>query len=63
MALPTAVGIRGKQYIVKKIDATANTVTIDANGAQTIDGMLTAVLIGQWDVITLVSDGANWMTV
>jgi hypothetical protein len=63
VALPTAVGIKGKQYIVKKIDATANTVTIDANGAQTIDGMLTAVLIGQWDVITLVSDGANWMTV
>jgi hypothetical protein len=61
--LPTAVGIKGKEYIVKKIDATANQVTIDASGAQTIDGVLQVPLVGQWDTWSGVSDNANWMSI
>lgn len=53
----------GRQIIIKKIDVTANTVTIDPNAAETIDGAATNVLSSQYDSITLVSDGVNWIIV
>jgi hypothetical protein len=58
--LPTAVGIAGKVYIIKKIDATGNTVTIDANSTQTLDGALTIVIGTQYASFSIVSNGANW---
>ena len=59
--LPTAVGRAGKIFVIKKINANiADTVTIDASGAQTIDGALTQVLTIQYTSITIQSDGANW---
>jgi hypothetical protein len=60
ITLPTAVGITGRVYRVKKIDATANAVTIDANGAETIDGGITATIATQYEAITIVSDNAEW---
>lgn len=60
LTLPTAVGITGRVYRVKKIDATANVVTVDANGAETIDGAVTATLTIQYEAITVVSDGTEW---
>jgi len=53
--LPPAVG-GGYRLSFKKIDASVNAVTIDAAGAETIDGALTKVLAAQWD-------GANLMDV
>ncbi len=50
----------GIQYVIKKIDSSANTVTIDANGSETIDGQLTVTLTAQYESVTLVSDGSNW---
>jgi hypothetical protein len=51
---------RGRVYVVKKIDASANAVTIDANQSQTIDGSTTLVLSSQYDVAYLhaSADGA-----
>lgn len=60
ITLPTAVGITGRIYQIKKINS-ANTVTIDGNGAETIDGATTKDLTTQWSSYTLVSDGANWL--
>lgn len=45
---------------VKKIDSTANTVTLDPAGSATIDGQLTQVLSTQYDNITIQWDGTNW---
>lgn len=61
-ALFTAVGNSGKVLRFNNIDATAatNTVTVDANGSETINGQLTFVLTGQYQSLTIVSDGANW---
>lgn len=59
--LPDASLVPGRRYIVKKIDATANTVTIDALGGQTIDNFLTLVLTVQDESYTIDSDGVlNW---
>lgn len=60
ITLPTAVGRTGAQHVVKKVDSSNNIVTVDANGSETIDGGLTAVLTRQYESITLFSNGSNW---
>lgn len=63
LTLPTAVGRIGKQFTIKKIDSSANAVTVDGNASETIDGALTKALGSQWAFLTIVSDGANWQIV
>lgn len=60
ITLITAVGNTGLIQVFKKIDATNNTVTIDASSTQTIDGALTYVLSAEDQSCTIISDGANW---
>lgn len=63
VTLPTAVGITGKIYTVKKVDSSANTVTVATTSAQTIDGQSNEVLSFQYDGITVQSNGANWFII
>lgn len=65
VTLPSAVGIEGREYNIKKISNTGGgrDVTIDGAGAETIDGATTFTLGKQWEAITVVSDGANWFIV
>lgn len=63
ITLPTAVGIAGKQYTVKKVDYSVNTVTIATTSSQTIDGSPTAILVFTNHFITVVSNGANWLVI
>jgi hypothetical protein len=63
VTLPAASGATMRLYTVKKIDAAANTVTIDGNGAETIDGAANTVLSSQYDGITLQSDGTTWWVI
>ncbi len=58
VTLPAVAGNAGLTYEIKNIGT--NTLTIDGNGAETIDGALTAVLSSQYDSITLVCDGTEW---
>lgn len=58
--LPSAVTMENRVLNIKKIDNSANTVTIDADGAETIDGALTVVLTDQWENIELMCDGNEW---
>ena len=60
VTLPTAVGITGREYIVK--NSGSGVITLDGNGAETIDGSANKTL-NQYDSITVVSDGANWIIV
>jgi hypothetical protein len=60
ITLPTAASGQYRIYRIKKIDAAANTVTVDANGAETIDGAANTVLSSQYDAVTLQSDGTTW---
>ncbi len=63
VSLPTAIGCPGKIYIIKKVDSTAYTVTVDPSGSETIDAALTKVLSLQHQDVTIVSDNANWRIV
>ena len=60
ITLPSAGGIGGRMYIIKKVSATGNNVTVVCNGAQTIDGNATYTLINQYSSIMVQSDGVNW---
>lgn len=51
--LPTAYG-NGRLVSIKKIDSSANTVTIDGSGSETIDGATTYVLTTQWQGVQFI---------
>lgn len=51
----STMGSRG--FIFKRIDSSTNTVTIDPNASETIDGQSTITLNAQYDSITIVSSG------
>jgi hypothetical protein len=60
VTLPTAVGLAGRVYRVKKIDSSSNAVTIDGAGSETIDDATTATIATQYEAITVISDGTEW---
>jgi hypothetical protein len=63
ITLPQASTVLGKRYDIKKIDATANTVTITTYMSETIDGTTTQLLANQYTSLTFISDGSNWYIV
>jgi hypothetical protein len=62
ITLPTAIGVTGKTYTVKRTDATIHIVRLITSGGQTIDGEATQTL-QRWDSITVISDGSNWFII
>ena len=61
--LPTAAGLAGLTVIFKNVGASTNTITINANGAETIDGAGSATITSAYGTLRLMSDGTNWMLV
>jgi hypothetical protein len=59
VTLPLAVTYRWHEYHIKRIDGSANIVTIDANGAEVIDDQLTLIL-AQYDSAHIGTDGTKW---
>lgn len=61
LTLPDSVGSASKMIDVKRIDATANTVTINTIDAALIDGDANAVLKGAtYPQAGVICDGSNW---
>lgn len=58
----TAAATLGNDFpiVIKKVDSSANTVTIDADGSETIDGKTTLVLTQQWQGVKLRCTGGAW---
>lgn len=63
VTLPPVSGTRGKVYYIKKTDASANNLTLDGNGSETIDGAATVAWNTQWLCKVVVSTGAAWLIV
>jgi hypothetical protein len=63
IALPTAVGNTGLYYKIKKTTSDLSLITIDPNGAQTINGASTYALAFQHEYIEIVADGTNWQII
>lgn len=62
-ALPAAAAVTGQRVTVKKTDASANTVTVDPNGAETVDGAATYVLSAQFTAVTVQASAGAWFIV
>lgn len=61
VTLPTAVGISGRLFTVKRLNSGSNTVTVGTTSAQTIDGATTQILTTQYTSVGFRSNNANWM--
>ncbi len=51
---------KNKKYSFVKTDATANVVTIDGAGSETINGVANSTLTSQYQSLTVVSNGVVW---
>jgi hypothetical protein len=60
LTLPTAVGITGRIYTVKRGNGGSNNLMVSGTSAQTFDGATTKTLGAQYAALTVQSDGANW---
>lgn len=60
ITLPAAASHTDRVYNIKKIDSSANTITVDGNSSETIDDSTTAILTTQYESITIQSDGSEW---
>ncbi len=63
ITLPAAADNIRTLYTIKKIDSSGHSVTIDANGNETIDGEQTIVLNLQYAYVTIISDGDEWFII
>lgn len=63
VTLPTAVGIAGKIYNIKKTDSSANAVTVGTTSSQNIEGSTTYSLSVQYKYVDVISDGTQWWVI
>ena len=63
ITLPQAAANTGLTILVRKTDTSANTVTVDGNGSETINGATTQVITAQYTTLTLSSNGTEWAIV
>lgn len=65
LTLPTAQMVSGRTIVIKDADgnASANNITIDTEGGETIDGGATLVMAADYEWAILYSDGTNWFVI
>lgn len=62
LTLPSAVGLGGKKFHIKRKTGTYN-VTVLTSSGQTIDGVNSFSILHDYQAITVVSDNANWFII
>jgi hypothetical protein len=60
LTLPAAASHTGRVYRIIKTDSSANAVTVDGNGSETISGALTLVIGVQYSGYEIACDGTGW---
>lgn len=60
VTLPPALLYVSREVVVKKIDPTANAITIVVSGGGTIDGAANYFLNAQWQLVRLQSNSTGW---
>lgn len=63
ITLPTAVGITGQTFTIKRLNAGINIVTVGTTASQTIDGTSTYILNAQYKYLKVVSNGTSWLVI
>ena len=60
ITLPKAYDSKGYIFTFIKSDVSANALTIDGDGSETINGATTKVLAAQYDTVDIQSDGTEY---
>ena len=62
LTLPTAQSVAGRTVIIKDAGYNANTnnITVDTEGAETINNGASVIISGDGDSVSVYSDGTNW---
>jgi hypothetical protein len=60
VTLPPAIDSTDRRVYVKKIDGSANTVIVDGNGSETVDGVTASTITAQYGHRMLICDGEQW---
>ncbi len=63
ITLPTALGIQGRSFQIKKTDASTHVCSIATTASQTIDGATAVSLTAQYASRKVASDNANWQVI
>lgn len=63
ITLQPALQCEQKRITIKKTDSSGNAVTIDADGAETIDGSATKSLATQYKTYELIAQNGSWWIV
>lgn len=63
VTLPLAATNLGRRFTVLKSDASGNTLTLDGNGSETINGSATKTTTTRYAGWVVQSDGANWWVI
>lgn len=60
VTLPTAADNENRIITIKKVDSGTGLVTVDGEGAETIDGFSTWTLYTHGEAVEIICDGSNW---
>lgn len=65
VTLPTAVGIKGKEYLIIDGAGAAGTfnITVDGAGSETINGATTSVINSNYGKVRIKSNGTGWLII
>jgi hypothetical protein len=63
LTLPAASVVAQRVIVVQKVDSSGNAVTLDGNGAETINGSATIALASRYDTVQLYSSGLGWTVI
>jgi hypothetical protein len=61
ITLPDATTSRGKRFVIKKVDSSANTVTVATVSSQKIDQCDGIILNAQNSILEIISNGTSWI--
>ena len=61
ITIPTALVVEGRRLVIKDTsNAGTYNITVDGEGGELLDGEATQVISGDYDSMSLYSDGTNW---
>lgn len=63
VTLPTLADNIGRRIAIMKADSASGSVTIDGEGAETINGLTTVAMFDQYDLIEVVGVTGGWMII
>lgn len=61
ITLPSATGLQGNDFTVKRVNSGPNVVTVTSVSG--IDGNVNYTLDTQWEAVTFSADGSQWMVI